>query len=245
MKKTTQFMLMCTVVSAACLPNSASRTARAHEPSERHESFTADPTSDRDVRTAGLFGLPIPQQWSGQSRMTSARSSYRPNSQYSAYPSRTDCPGGNCGPVGSGRPAYTPMATGRPYDRGNPWQNSAYDRGQSSQPYGPVAPTTWQNTGYRPGDVHRNTTPQRYDSAFSDWQQRSEWDSRGVVGPARQNAGECVNGRCDVCDCPGGNCTCGNSGWNSTSSQYGPRTAPRPYHQMSAPDYRPGNSYRY
>ena len=257
MKTTTLTTLVAGAVAAVCVLNLAMTGVNGAEQSFQQRNDRMSGTPSNEMRTAGLFGLPIPQQWLGQPRSVQGpayqqRPAYQQGSALAnpSYRPTNACPNGNCGIVPTNRvPGY-----GKP-PSANPWMTPR----NTAVPYNTL-PRTTANLDWEPVGS-RNSYDNRHSGLNQNWNGQSAYGINQPFGTNSARGANCVNGRCQNCpngqcqSCayPNGQCNCANGQCNCPSGPcihnnnnnavYRPSDFPR--REISAPVYRPVNQIRY
>ena len=263
MKAVTLKTVIAAVAAAVCLFNLAMTGSSAAEPTLRQQANPADLHSQfhqYETRTAGLFGLPVPQQWLGQPR-SAQRNAYPQNYSYqNTMPGQVNgsagiCPNGNCGNLPLNRqsgylPAGYSNSAWRPRQNFSP-QNQWLSRGSAELNWDPAPHRN--ALGYSLSDNRRNWAANQNFSA-------SGLNTNSLYGAHRAGNANCANGRCldgpngqcqtgncihgqgncsgGICNCPGGQCQ------RSVGEDfYAP--AGMPLRTNTTPSYRPANQYGY
>ncbi len=263
MKAVTMKTVIAGIAAAVCLFNLAMTGSSAAEPVFRNQAESANlrgQSNQHEMRTAGLFGLPIPQQWLGQPR-SAQRAAYpqnhlNRNTRFDqSYGSAGACPNGNCGNLPLNRQSgYSPTA----------YRNNAWSRQQN---------LSTQNQLLSRGSADLNWAPVPYRNApgYPLSETRRDWAAHQNLSPAGLNVNplygsrqagnaNCASGRCLDCpngqcqtgnsivgqyNCPDGNCNCPNGQCHQPvgGNFYAP--AGLPLRTNPIPTYRPANQYGY
>ncbi|MEZ6043871.1 MAG: hypothetical protein R3C20_25520 [Planctomycetaceae bacterium] len=252
------------LVSSACLMSLVvSASASASEPgldvhAVRNSTRGEQVDGSNEVRTAGLFGLPMPQQWSGRPAVAQQPVS-RPlgNGYMPTGYANPGCPNGNCGnrPMAAGPNAWNTPA--------RPQFNAGWEPASARLPLNPLSSQYPLGPSNRRDIYHTGMANGQYAATpCANGQCSTGLCANGQCaggqcrdcanGQCRNgNCVECRNGQCTTGNCPNGQCSVnGRLNGNCANGQCrpsGPLNAPRPAigYNSNVPVNRSANPYHY